>query len=438
MPGDPNQPYSETDFLGDGEKWRRSINDSRGSSTPPGGPGGPGGFGGGRPFGFSVFQPSGETLSPFRRRLMMALMRRRGGMGQQMRAPQPMGMPGRPPGMGTMESPVQFASGGYFQNKLQSAKQASGLGSNSNINKDNPAYDASNPYGWLTGQTRNDWLGQGQRQVGKAGEAGFFDPMGSPAIREAIRRRAMQAGDTARARTRLSGDVYGLDPAQKAFGNLQSDLNAQGDVARIGAGLEGQMLMDNQDYFRGVQDRFTGDAINSNQAGIREAAQRDSARRARKGANSLEGLVGGIAGQALGGWVGGFGGGQQQQSGGYSPDRPQGFASGGTFGGPHERRADLRRLVTTEAPVSLGMMPLGPGGGGLGRGMSKAGGFRKSAESADDAYEASYGITKGQKVSPAAAAKEIRKHGLDPADFMKEMGKRGEYTAREILEWLGY
>ena len=42
------------------------------------------------------------------------------------------------------------------------------------------------------------------------------------------------------------------------------------------------------------------------------------------------------------------------------------------------------------------------------------------------------------EVSKAEAVREIRKHGLDPADFFAEVGERETYQGSAVLGWLGY
>lgn len=41
-------------------------------------------------------------------------------------------------------------------------------------------------------------------------------------------------------------------------------------------------------------------------------------------------------------------------------------------------------------------------------------------------------------ISKVEAMREVRRHGLDWADFIAEAGDKAEYNGREILEWLGY
>ena len=45
---------------------------------------------------------------------------------------------------------------------------------------------------------------------------------------------------------------------------------------------------------------------------------------------------------------------------------------------------------------------------------------------------------KGMTICPKRAAQEIRKHGVDPAEFFAEFGNRKFYAASAVLAWLGY
>ena len=55
---------------------------------------------------------------------------------------------------------------------------------------------------------------------------------------------------------------------------------------------------------------------------------------------------------------------------------------------------------------------------------------RGETMSYDDAIEAT--VTKGEAIA------EIKAHGLDPADFFEEVGKKDEYLGIDVLSWLGY
>ena len=41
-------------------------------------------------------------------------------------------------------------------------------------------------------------------------------------------------------------------------------------------------------------------------------------------------------------------------------------------------------------------------------------------------------------VTKAEALAEIRKHGIDPNEFLEEVGDREEYAGADVLGWLGY
>jgi hypothetical protein len=41
-------------------------------------------------------------------------------------------------------------------------------------------------------------------------------------------------------------------------------------------------------------------------------------------------------------------------------------------------------------------------------------------------------------VTKSEALAEIRKHGIDPKEFLEEMGDREDYAGADVLAWLGY
>lgn len=41
-------------------------------------------------------------------------------------------------------------------------------------------------------------------------------------------------------------------------------------------------------------------------------------------------------------------------------------------------------------------------------------------------------------VSRAEAIAEIKRHGIDPAEFLSEIGDYPEYAGADVLAWLGY
>lgn len=36
------------------------------------------------------------------------------------------------------------------------------------------------------------------------------------------------------------------------------------------------------------------------------------------------------------------------------------------------------------------------------------------------------------------AIEEIKKHGINPAEFFQEIGEKEEYIGSDVLNWLGY
>jgi len=49
-------------------------------------------------------------------------------------------------------------------------------------------------------------------------------------------------------------------------------------------------------------------------------------------------------------------------------------------------------------------------------------------------YEQALEIT----VTQSEALAEVRKHGIDPSEFLEEMGEQETYAAADVLAWLGY
>lgn len=41
-------------------------------------------------------------------------------------------------------------------------------------------------------------------------------------------------------------------------------------------------------------------------------------------------------------------------------------------------------------------------------------------------------------VTKEKALSEIRKHHLDPNEFLAETGDKSHYSGKEVLDWLGY
>jgi len=49
-----------------------------------------------------------------------------------------------------------------------------------------------------------------------------------------------------------------------------------------------------------------------------------------------------------------------------------------------------------------------------------------------------YDETAVEVVSAKRARAEVEAHGLAWSDFIAEVGERGSYVARVVLDWLGY
>lgn len=49
-------------------------------------------------------------------------------------------------------------------------------------------------------------------------------------------------------------------------------------------------------------------------------------------------------------------------------------------------------------------------------------------------YEEALEIT----VTKSAALAEVRKHGINPSEFLEEMGDHDTYAGAAVLAWLGY
>lgn len=52
--------------------------------------------------------------------------------------------------------------------------------------------------------------------------------------------------------------------------------------------------------------------------------------------------------------------------------------------------------------------------------------------------ETYYESAKNVPISKARAIREVKNHGANPGDFLKEMGDKGTYMAHHVLDWLGY
>lgn len=134
-------------------------------------------------------------------------------------------------------------------------------------------------------------MGINQEILGRAREAGFFDPFGSPRLRALRRRRALQLADIQRGRAGTYGRLIGLDPMSQRAALSRADISANAGMAGglLGADVEEQQR--NLDFFRQL---YGGELDFQRQRQLeREAAKREAS--------------GGI-GTAVGGFAGKIGG----------------------------------------------------------------------------------------------------------------------------------
>jgi hypothetical protein len=137
--------------------------------------------------------------------------------------------------------------------------------------------------------------------ISGATNAGFFDPMGSPMLRAAIRRRALRSAQNRRSAGAGAAQLAGLDPqaARQSFVDTNRGINA--DTSNFINDAEHGFLMGNQDFARGL---FGGRLANEDQIAA-EARQAKRERDAR--GNPLAAGLGTIVGTGLGAATGGYG-----------------------------------------------------------------------------------------------------------------------------------
>ena len=89
---------------------------------------------------------------------------------------------------------------------------------------------------------------------------------------------------------------------------------------------------------------------------------------------------------------------------------------------PAEARAK-RKQIETDRPV-LAMMPTGRGGGRISP-------TNPQAETTHEAY-------RGAKWTVEQVRRVIKEHHSNADEFFGEAGKRSVYSAKKVLDWLGY
>lgn len=147
----------------------------------------------------------------------------------------------------------------------------------------------------------------GQNQYGaidRAGilgaqDLGFFDPKGSPVLREQIRRGAIRTARNRRLKGRTLFGLGGLDPAQARAASLNLEQGIGEDTSNFINDANLAELTGNRDYFRG---RF-GDALGFERQQQIERMRAKAAKDA-QGGGGIGGAIGGIVGMGVGGIAG--------------------------------------------------------------------------------------------------------------------------------------
>lgn len=130
-----------------------------------------------------------------------------------------------------------------------------------------------------------------QQLLGQAGEAGLFNPLGSPRLR-ALRRRQYAANANAmRGRTSSYGRLLGLDPMAQRQALVDSDIGANQSLAGGLNQAEFDESNENRGFFR---DLYRGELDFQRQRELQRQAERAAAR------GGMGQVVGGLAGRAFG------------------------------------------------------------------------------------------------------------------------------------------
>jgi hypothetical protein len=146
-----------------------------------------------------------------------------------------------------------------------------------------------------------DPYGYERQQVGDIGaarQAGYFDPRGNQMMMGAMNEAAQGNADALVRRQMTQANLGGLDPAQRAAAKQQALMQTGRGVQDIMAQTRATGLQNQNQFFQNMYGQAAG-------AGMQARFQNDLAKREneRKG-----GFWGNLAGQAIGGFVGGLGG----------------------------------------------------------------------------------------------------------------------------------
>jgi hypothetical protein len=207
----------------------------------------------------------------------LALMERRPGNPMAQSALGQPGLPGQAPnpfGMSAMRPPM---GPGVPMAPRQGLAMPYGAGA-----------PAGNPFlrgaGSILGRGPTGAMGALEGILGQGQAGGYFDPSGSPRLREALRRRALQGGDAQRRRAAVMSRLHGLSPEQARVAMLDADMGAtQGTADAMNEG-ELQQLLGGQDWFRQL---FSGQLDFQRQ----QMLQKEAARQAKEARGSPWGQI---------------------------------------------------------------------------------------------------------------------------------------------------
>lgn len=162
-------------------------------------------------------------------------------------------------------------------------------------------FTPGNPWGPYGGDQRGDLLGAMNRIFGQAGQAGTFDPNGNPALLQQIGQMYAQQAGGRQAGIRNSLLAGGADdPNAFAYGSLMGDLGLQHDLSGAQSNAQLQSMMQNQGWNQNFANQLFGGALGNQQMYA-------MMNRMPSPNNGLGGLLGSLAGPALGAMLPGLG-----------------------------------------------------------------------------------------------------------------------------------
>jgi len=254
-----------------------------------GGPVGGAGFGGG---GFGGYRPGGGGMG--------------GGAPRQGAAPAQNGPP--PAGQG---QPGGGWGGRYTYNPE---------GGVTNV-------DPNNPWGTYQGNRDPGFIGQGARDLGGYGAAGYFDPRGNQMLLNGMLSGANVDANALQHQAMTSANLAGLDPAQQAAMKQQTLRNTQSGVQNIMAQTRAQALGSANDFAQGLYGQQLGGSLGftgqTNQGRIQDWMNGNQMNRQNQSGGGFWGQLGGAVAGGVGQGIGGGGIGRLLPTGGGGSFNPQ-------------------------------------------------------------------------------------------------------------------